>query len=180
MVGDPGGARWIRATPSDSAVKMSATIAGRSPNHEAALAHAKKGLLVFPCRPDKRPYTSHGLRDATRDIAEIDKNWTRWPDALVGARCGAENGFWGLDIDVGGGKLGEDSLQELIDAYGPLPDTVEALTPSGGRHLYFRHPRDGRRIPNSASKLGKHLDVRGDGGYVIVPPSVLPDGRSYE
>ena len=76
------------------------------------------------------------------------------------------------------GETGADTLRELEQQHGPLPATVECLTGGGGRHLYFKHP--GCAIRNSAGKLGSHLDIRGDGGYVIVPPSRHESGQSYE
>jgi len=149
---------------------------------EAALWHARRGRPVFPCRENKQPAIpraegGRGLRDATTDQDQIRAWWGRWPRALVGMPTGAGVGVFVLDVDVRDGKLGEDSLAALVKEHGPLPDTVEAITASGGRHLYFRHPRGQVRVPNSASKLGADLDIRGDGGYVILPPSRTPAGQ---
>jgi hypothetical protein len=79
-----------------------------------------------------------------------------------------------LDVDPGHG--GRDSIAALA-AHGPLPDTLGVQTGGGGRHLYFAHP--GHRVPNSAGRLGPGLDVRGDGGYVLVPPSRHLAGDRY-
>jgi hypothetical protein len=68
-------------------------------------------------------------------------------------------------------------MEELERQFGELPATVEAQTGSGGRHLLFKHP--GQRIPNSAGLLGPGLDIRGDGGYIVVPPSLHVSGRRY-
>ena len=57
--------------------------------------------------------------------------------------------------------------------------TIEASTPRGGRHLYWRWPGDGPEIRNSAGRIGTGLDVRGEGGSIVLPPSVLADGRRY-
>ena len=81
-----------------------------------------------------------------------------------------------LDIDPN--SDGEESVDALIAEYGPLPDTPVVLTGGGGRHLYFRHP--GGNLPNSAGHLGPGLDVRGDGGFVVAPPSRHVSGRRYE
>jgi hypothetical protein len=124
----------------------------------------------------KHPRTAHGLLDATTDEHTIRDWWARWPDANVAIRTGAES-CWVLDVDPA--KGGENSLAELVARHGPIPETVEALTGGGGRHLDFQHPGLGIRIPNSAGHLGPGLDVRGDGGYAIVSPSVHRSGRDY-
>ena len=144
----------------------------------AALKYAERGRPVFPCGPNKQPLTQHGFQDATTDVEKVRAWWARYPNALIGMPTGRASGVIVLDLDVREGYDGADALAALEDAYGKLPETVEALTPSGGRHLYWRHPDFDVR--NSASKLGLGIDVRGDGGYVIVPPSRLPDGRAYE
>lgn len=145
----------------------------------AALAHARAGRPVFPCKPDKSPYVRAWRRAATTDADQIQAWWAQWPSALIGMPTGAATGVWVLDMDVHGGAPGEDSLFDLTQAHGELPDTVEAITGSGGRHIYFRWD-PARPVRNSAGRLGEGLDVRGEGGYVIVPPSQLPDGRAYE
>ena len=145
----------------------------------AALAHARAGRPVFPCGPDKRPLVASGFKVASTDVYQVRDWWHQWPSALIGMPTGPLSGVWVLDVDVHDGAPGEDSLFALLQAHGKLPDTVEALTASGGRHLYFRWDAK-RPVRNSAGKLGEGLDVRGEGGYVIVPPSRLPDGRAYE
>ena len=154
---------------------------------DAALAHAKRGRPVFPCNPSadqdkgKKPLTEHGFKDATTDAEQINLWWTKWPNALIGMPTGAISKCFVLDIDVDEtkGKNGEESLSKLINGHGKLPDTVEAMTPRGGRHIYFKHP-GGAIIQNSTSKIGKDLDIRGDGGYVILPPSRLENGKQYD
>lgn len=79
-----------------------------------------------------------------------------------------------MDID---GDEGEASLRRLEAEHEELPLTVTVLTGGGGRHLYFLYP--GQLVPNSAGKLGEGLDIRGDGGYVVVPPSVHASGCEY-
>jgi putative DNA primase/helicase len=148
----------------------------------AALAHAAAGRAVFPCGPSKRPLTAHGYQDATYDPAAIRAWWSRYPDALIGMPTGRATGLVVLDVDQDEttGKDGEASLAALLAEHGPLPETAEVMTPRGGRHIYFRHPGAEIRIKTTASAIGRHLDIRGDGGYVILPPSVLPDGRAYQ
>jgi len=93
----------------------------------------------------------------------------------VGLRTGAPSRLVVIDIDPDHG--GDDSLEKLIDHHGALPGARTIRTGSGGTHLYFRHP--GHSVPNSAGKLGAGIDVRGDGGYVIAPPSRHRNGRLY-
>ena len=144
---------------------------------DAVLAHAAKSRPVFPCGPDKSPLTAHGFKDATTDASIITAWWRDHPDALIGMPTGTASGVFVLDVDMKNGHDGEAALQELVARHGPLPDTVEAFTPSGGRHIYFRLPREAQ-IRSSAGKLGDGLDIRGEGGYVILPPSGQ-NGHAY-
>lgn len=142
----------------------------------AALRYASMGFSVFPCEPcGKEPLTRHGCKDATRGPDQIRKWWTRWPDANVAIATGAISGALVLDIDPRHG--GDDSLAILEASFGKLPETPTVLTGGGGLHIYFRHP--GTEIPNSAGRVGPGIDVRGDGGYVIAPPSVHESGNLY-
>jgi hypothetical protein len=79
-----------------------------------------------------------------------------------------------LDIDPRHG--GDASLFELEQSHGPLPRTVEAHTGGGGHHIYLRHP--GGSVPDGIS-LAPGLEIRGDGGFVVAPPSMHPSGRRY-
>ncbi len=143
----------------------------------AALAYAHHDRDVFPCHPKgKIPLTEHGLKDATRDPAIIQAWWARWPDANIGVAMGS--GLFALDIDVTNGTDGYKTLAHLESMRGPLPVTPRQHTPSGGAHLLFKLP-EGVVIPNSAGKLGPGLDTRGAGGYIVVAPSLGPDGKRY-
>jgi Bifunctional DNA primase/polymerase, N-terminal/AAA domain/Primase C terminal 1 (PriCT-1) len=132
---------------------------------EAALTYACAGWPVFPL-DGKIPRTRHGFKDATTDLEQIEKWWSVWPDAGVGTPTGS--GRVVLDVD------NEAAVEELP---GRPPPTVEALTGGGGRHLWFRH--DGR-LTNSPGRLPNGIHFRGDGGYVVLPPSRHPDGGTYE
>jgi len=135
----------------------------------AALAYAGRGVPVFPCEPGaKRPLTRNGHWDATTDPRAIRRWWGRWPTANVGVPTGSKSGVVVLDVDPDAG--GSESLAKLERAGGPAPTTARARTGGGGIHLFFRHP-SGTEIRNSAGLLGAGLDVRGEGGYVVVPPS---------
>ena len=164
---------------------------------EAALAYAHRGWAVFPCHhpvpsgcscrsPEcasaaKHPRTRRGLHDATIHPEVIARWWSAWPQANVAIRTGAgrpagARGVVVLDVDPLHG--GDASLDRLVAAHGPLPATRLVRTGNDGVHLYFAHP--GETVPNSAgTRLGPGLDVRGDGGYVIAPPSVHASGVTY-
>ena len=128
----------------------------------------EKGWFVFPCKPNKKPFTKNGFKDASSDPEQVRKWWTQHPNALVGMPTGG-NGLFVLDVDVHKDD-GFASLAALEKTHGALPAGPYVDTPSSGRHYYFRAPLE--RIPGcSASKIGPGLDIRGEGGYVIVPPS---------
>jgi Bifunctional DNA primase/polymerase, N-terminal len=135
----------------------------------AALSYARRGILVFPCKPGgKRPLTYNGFWDATTDARRIGAWWYRWPAANLGIPTGERSGLLVLDVDSSGG--GPESLTVLERENGPLPRTAKARTGGGGVHHFFRYP-SGHEVRNSAGWLGPGLDVRGEGGYVVVPPS---------
>src|SRR5262249_15085341 len=140
----------------------------------AALALAYKGLAVFPCRPrDKRPATASGLKDATLDLEVIRQWWRQEPQFNIGIATGAISNIFVIDVD---GPDAESELRKLEAEHGELPPTVESIT-ARGRHLFFKWPDC--IVRNSAGKLAGGIDVRGDGGYVLVPPSIHPSGRAY-
>jgi P4 family phage/plasmid primase-like protien len=158
--------------PSSNTEELAAKILDR------VLAYAARGIRIFPCkRETKQPLVTDWRNTATTDPEIIRGWWGKWPFAMVGMPTGAANGVWVVDVDEGEGKSGEDSLTALVERNGPIPDTLIQITPRGGRHFFFKHP--GGKVPNSASKIGKDLDVRGDGGYVIIPPSYRADGACY-
>jgi hypothetical protein len=139
-----------------------------------ALTLAQRGRAVFPCRPfDKRPATANGCKDATTDFDTIREWWLREPRFNIAIATGAISGIWVIDVD---GLDAEAELRKLERAHDELPATVEVIT-ARGRHIYFKTPKT--PIRNSTSKIGQGIDVRGDGGYVLAPPSVHPSGRRY-
>lgn len=152
-----------------------------NPRLTAALGYARRGWPVFPCKPrTKQPLTKHGCKDATTDEATIWSWWGRWPAANVGIITGAPSDVIVLDLDKRPetGIDGDKTLQGLQKRYGQMPETVKQITGGGGSHLFFQHP--GGHISNSVSKLGPGIDVKGDSGYVLAPPSVHPNGSTYE
>ena len=176
-------------------------------NLESALAHVAAGRPVFPCDGErKRPVVQGGFKSASTDEAKI-RTWFQNPSYIPGMPVGAKTmgGCWVLDIDVKHNAPGEESFSALINTFGPLPHTVQAITCSGGQHLYFRHPGPRLLVRNRQHRLGHGnetwglngypevpfalantgeieipgIDVRGDGGYVILPGAVMIDGRTY-
>jgi hypothetical protein len=137
----------------------------------AALDYARKGIPVFPCNIAKKPLTEHGFKDATTDENRIRTWWDEHPNAIIGVPTGEASGWAVIDLDHKPNKFGQmrDGTAALLDlTSGQLPpDTVEAKTPSGGRHIFLRH-RPGFKC-STDNELG--IDVRADGGYVCVPPS---------
>ena len=164
-----------------------------------ALSYAKRGWLVVPlhnpkqgvcsCRkrncssPGKHPRTEHGINDASADAGRIKRWWQQCPEANVGIVTGQASGLVVLDVD---GEEGKASLEALTAALGSLPKTLCVKTgrtgtdgARAGCHYYFRYPA-GLLVRNSAGIVGKGLDIRGEGGYVVAPPSLHPSGRYYD
>ena len=155
----------------------------------AALFYARKGWPVFPVyeerngecacgnpdcgSPAKHPRTRNGFKDATTDQQTIEMCWGKWPEANIGIATG--NGLVVIDVDTY--HDGYDSLEELRGE-NDLPETVEALTGGGGRHMLFTIESDLK----VASKVGimEGIDIRANGGYVVVPPSKHISGKLYE
>lgn len=125
-----------------------------------ALKLADRGIAVFPCGADKRPLTGNGFKDATIDIKQIRDWWRRNQNALIGVPTGER--FVVVDCDL--------QHVEALNWYARanLPLTRNHTTRSGGRHLLFRPDE---RVGCSASKIWKHIDTRGKGGYIIWWPA---------
>lgn len=156
----------------------------------AALAYAAAGLPVLPLHsadagacscgradcgsPGKHPRTHNGVTGASTDVAVVAEWWRRWPTANVGIATGAAAGVVVLDVDPR--HNGTESLRRLHDRH-RWPKGPQVLTGGGGQHVYFSYPAGGVR--NSAGALGDGLDVRGDGGFVVAPPSVHVSGNAY-
>jgi hypothetical protein len=137
-----------------------------TPLAEAA-AFLAQSWPVFPCDAQKRPLTTRGLYDATRDPDQARRMFQHPATVLIGVPMGEDVGLFTVDLDT---KRGAPGMEWLAANASRLPRTRTHSTPSGGRHLLFRWP-SGRALRNSASKIAPGVDVRAAGGYVCVPPS---------
>ncbi|TNV61423.1 DUF927 domain-containing protein [Corallococcus exiguus] len=161
----------------------------------AALEYAGRGWRVFPCyeparipsgalictcpkgercgNTGKHPHTANGVKDATTDAAIIREWWRQWPTANVAIATGGSSGVDVVDADAKAD--GVTMLLKLEAERGALPDTVTARTSGGGCHVYFRHAG----MVSRAGSIAPGIDTRGDGGYVIAPPSLHRTGERY-
>lgn len=139
-----------------------------NPRLQAAFQLAHKGRYLFPADKHKKPVITDWPNNATKDTS-ILKAWFERQNYNIAVITGEKSGFFCLDVD---GEAGKDSLLQLEKQYSPISaDTVcIASTPSNGVHYYFKIPEN-LDLRNSAGKLGKGLDIRANGGYVVVPPS---------
>ena len=157
----------------------------------AALDLVRRGFAVFPVhsiRKDggctcgkqdcgsigKHPKTTHGVDEATHDEKQIKRWWTLWPDANIGIATGTKSGCVVLDVD---GEVGMESLRKLEEIHGPLPATLISNTGGGGKHFFVTYDP---AIGNSVGTIAPGIDTRGDGGYVVAPPSTHKSGRKYQ
>lgn len=159
-----------------------------------ALDYASRGFYVIPlhnpegvgcsCRQlhceniGKHPRTRHGLLDASIEEAQILEWWTMWPSANIGIVTGEKSGLVVLDVDKK--HDGDKSIAALQAKYEKITERIIAKTGGGGWHLLFKHP--GGRVGNiqNTDILGLGIDVRGDGGYIVAPPSRHAEGKRYE
>jgi len=157
----------------------------------AALGYAARGWSVLPVArvvdgrcgcgwptgacttPGKHPLNKGGCRAASTDPEVITGWWRRWPNANVGIATGETADLAVLDVD---GAAGQQSLARIEAEHGPLPGTLTAIT-ARGVHLYYRWSAG---LGNGAGLYGPGLDHRGEGGYVLAPPSVHASGPRYE
>ena len=155
---------------------------------EQALYYASLGLAVLPLKPPripgqkkpgKEPMTAHGVKDATTDQDVISQWWDSCPDANIGIATGSRSGglvVIDLDIDEDRGLNGYEVLREWQQEHGEFPETWQSITGRGGYHLFYR---DAARNSNRAA-LYEGVDIRGENGYVVAPPSVHENDRLYE
>lgn len=148
---------------------------------EAAATLAQAGIPVFPCvQGAKQPLTAHGFKSASTDAGQIHAWWDASPLANIGIPTGAISGIAVVDVDVhdtgsGFSAFGRAQRAGIVDTWDLL-----VRTPSGGLHAYFAPAKPAMR---SWSLPAQHLDFRGDGGYIVAPPSRIttPKGeKTYD
>jgi len=149
---------------------------------DAALEYAEAGYAVIPVkRSDKAPLTDHGLTDASTDPETIRTWWKQYPDANVAIVCGKVSGnLLAIDVDIKPeeNKHGDFYIESWQAGHGGFPETVVQITGSGGRHYFFRCDNIDS-YKNTVDAIPS-VDIRGDGAYVVVAPSVYSDGRTYK
>jgi hypothetical protein len=141
-----------------------------------ARACLARGWSVIPVEPrGKRPTVAWlEFQHRSPTEREVAQWFGRRRDANLAIVTGAVSGLMVLDVDPRHG--GDASLAALEAGHDALPRTVEAITGGGGRHCYFEHP--GGTVPNRVG-IAPGIDLRGDGGVVVAPPSVHSSGRRY-
>jgi putative DNA primase/helicase len=163
---------------------------------EAAIYYAGRGWAVFPCHSvtadgfctcgnrdtedhsvGKHPRTLNGVKDATTDQARITEWFSLFPESNIGLACGSVSGVFAVDVDPRHG--GFESLEEfeIMRPDGPLPPTLQSVSGGGGRHMIFALSNQDT-LKNRVNWL-EGVDIRGDGGYIIVPPSKHASGAKY-
>ena len=143
---------------------------------QAALDYLNRGWSVIPVRERaKRPAIRWKTYQSKCASKKTLHDWfRRSPDYNVAIVTGALSRLVVLDVDPRHG--GKDSLRELEREHGSLPTTMESITGGGGRHVYFSHP--GGEVHNRTN-ISPGIDLRGDGGCIVAPPSVHPSGKRY-
>lgn len=158
-------------------VRALADVGGQESLGESAAALAGAGIPVFPCAVGgKPPLIARGFHSATSDGRQVARWWATIPSANIGVPTGAASGVVVVDVDVHGATNGYQALNRALRAR--LLDGWEATirTPSGGLHVYFPAAAGVEQRSWQATRAG--IDFRGDGGYIIVPPSqLIIDGR---
>ena len=150
-----------------------------------ALYYAKQSFAVFPLKPQsKEPATAHGFKDATTDPNQIRTWWTENPSYNIGMATGDVSGIVVVDKD---GNIGAQSFTELEATLDKLPTTVTQITPGKrvdgehtgtGEHLIFKTGGQSFACRNG---VAKNIDIKANGGYIVVAPSVHPHGTgSYK
>lgn len=154
-------------------------------NAQVAMDLAAAGFSIFPCHAGgataKRPMPNVFWRSAsTTDRVKVSGWWRKWPDAAVGLDL-AKSGLVVVDADRHDIEHdGVAAIAELMHQNGFDPNPVPTVaTPNHGTHFYFRQPA-GEQLGNGRGSLPKGIDIRGSGGYVIAPGTMMEDGRCYE
>lgn len=148
--------------------------------YEAAITYISQGFSIFPLQvKGKKPLTAHGVKDATKDPAIVKGWWQTWPQANIGIATGQVSGglcVIDMDIDEDKGLNGYKSLRDWQDRHGIISPSWLCKTGRGGYHYYFIADE---HIGNRVGVI-PGVDIRGDGGYIVAPPSIHPNGNPYE
>ncbi len=162
---------------------------------DAALYYARRGWHVIPlnwltddgacscgnpdCRSQgKHPFSTlapHGSQDSTTHLPTIRRWYKQYPRLNIGIRTGEVSGLVVVDLDGDDGLISWAEYDREEHRHQP---TLLAVTGSGGLHFYFQHPSF--QVANSASKIGKGIDIRGENGYIVAPPSTHKSGGQYQ
>ena len=154
------------------------TGASALPGQDAAFAWLEAGVCAFPCDPSSKKPLIHGWRQQS-DVALLREQSRIYPHAMAGLDCGNAGGVV-VDCDKAEDLDGVQHFRALCERLGvDLQGIPRVLTPRGGTHFYFGALTH-TTIKNSAGALGPGIDIRGDGGLVILPGSVRTDGKRYE
>ena len=166
-----------------------------SPVGQWAQVYTNYGFAVFPChgitdgkctcgkhpcgesnkQAGKHPYTKNGVKDSSSNIEVIASRFNYRTDLNIAIATGAPSGVFVVDIDNRGDISGEDSIKDMQEENGRLPDTLTSITGSG-RHLIFKMPDFDVR---NATEIAPKVDIRGSGGYIICAPSAHHSGATY-
>ena len=138
---------------------------------QAALSYCRKGLSVIPLKQKKALYAWQDYQQRLATVDEVTTWWAQHPDANVGIVTGKISGIIVLDVD------GEPGIETIKRERLQIIPTLTVRTGGGGYHYIFRHP--GGIVRNFTRKL-PGIDLRGDGGYIVAPPSIHPSGNRYE
>lgn len=173
------------------------------PNLRQALELVDLGYMVFALSDTGKPYPNcqecrrhhdepndyeqcsclfcHGCYAGTNLFKDLEAMWQEQPDSLVGIRTGKASNIFVLDFDVhDNGKDGIATLTEMTQIDNLLLPTTTVLTSGGGIHLYYRYPHTQKVQNDNRGGVGPGVDVKGDGGFVIAPPSQKRDRVSYK
>jgi len=147
-----------------------------------AIEYIRRGWRVVPIRPgEKRPALTNWQNIASNNLETVTE-WFTGPyrDHGIGIATGPETGIFVLDVDITETKAGDETLAELEQSHGKLPDTATVITGSGGWHLYYHYPPNLEIRNDAGRRLGPGLDIRGTGGQVVAPPTIHPNGHPYQ
>jgi len=127
----------------------------------------------------KHPLVQRGFKDASNSIADVIDWLDRWPSMNVGLSTGRPSNVIVVDVDEKDDVSGLSSLKALEDIHGKLPPTLTQTTGGMGKHYFFKYPSKIDRVPSSVGVVAPGIDIRADGGYVILPPSNHRSGNRY-